>query len=255
MFFESKLLKLSAAILILGAAGCGDESDGNDNEGSFGGVRLGAASGFAILAKSGISTVPASSDVTGDLGLSPAAATYITGFSLTSHFTEEYATSSQVTGRVYASDYTAPTPSKMTTAVSAMETAFTNAAGRSADVTELGSGDIGGLTLSAKTYKWGTGVLIPADLTLDGGADDIWIFQIAQDLTVSNGVEITLAGGAQAKNVYWQVSGAVDLGTTAHLEGIVLSQTAITLHTGASVNGRLLAQTAVDMDASTVVAP
>jgi Ice-binding-like len=64
-----------------------------------------------------------------------------------------------------------------------------------------------------------------------------------------------LSGGALSANVFWQVAGLVDLGTTAHLEGVVLTQTAVTLETGASINGRLLAQTAVDMAADTVVGP
>ena len=51
------------------------------------------------------------------------------------------------------------------------------------------------------------------------------------------------------------MSGAVDLGTTSHFEGIVLSQTAIALHTGASIKGRLLAQTAVTLESSTVAEP
>ena len=111
------------------------------------------------------------------------------------------------------------------------------------------------MTLVPGVYKWGTGVLVPTDLTLSGSATDVWIFQIAQDLTVSSAVKVTLAGGALAKNVFWQVSGNVALDTTAHLEGVVLSQTAITLGTGASINGRLLAQTAVTLDGSTVVEP
>ena len=72
---------------------------------------------------------------------------------------------------------------------------------------------------------------------------------------MSSAVRIFLDGGALAKNVFWQVSGLVDVGTTAHLEGIVLCQTAITLRTGASINGRLLAQSAVSIDGSTVVQP
>jgi hypothetical protein len=47
----------------------------------------------------------------------------------------------------------------------------------------------------------------------------------------------------------------VDLGTTAHFEGVVLSKTSIAVKTGASINGRLLAQTAVVLDANTVVVP
>lgn len=67
--------------------------------------------------------------------------------------------------------------------------------------------------------------------------------------------KITLAGGARAKNIVWQVSGTVDIGTGAHLEGIVLSKTAITLAKGASINGRLYAQTMIALDASTVTQP
>lgn len=217
-------------------------------------VPLGVAGSFAILAKSGISTVPTSA-ISGDLGLSPAAATFVTGFSLSNDATNTFSTSPQVTGKVYASDYTSPTPTRLTTAVGDMELAFTAAAGRPASTTELGAGNIGGMTLTAGVYKWGTGLLIPSNVTLSGTANDVWIFQIAQDLTLSSGARIVLAGGALPRNIFWQVAGRVELNTTAHAEGIILSQTAITLATGASVNGRLLAQTAVNIDASTVVQP
>jgi hypothetical protein len=136
-----------------------------------------------------------------------------------------------------------------------MQLAFSDAAGRAPDVTELGAGNIGGMTVAPGVYKWGTGLLIPNDVTLAGGATDVWIFQIAQDLTVSSAARIVLSGGARAKNVFWQVAGLVDLGTTSHAEGIILTQTSVTLRTGASINGRLLAQTAVDIDSSTVVVP
>lgn len=217
-------------------------------------VELGTAGDFVILAKAAISSVP-TSDITGDVGLSPSAASFITGFSLTADATNVFSTSPQVTGRVYAADFAAPTPADLTTAVSDMELAFTDAAARAPDVTELGAGDIGGRTLAAGVYKWGTGVLIPADVTLDGDGDDVWVFQIAQDLTVSSAVQVTLTGGAQARNVFWQVAGLVDVGTTARLQGIVLTQTAITMHTGASIDGRLLAQTAVSLDANVIVEP
>ena len=217
-------------------------------------VNLGTAGNFVILAKSAISTVPTSA-VTGDLGISPAAASLITGFALMADATNVFATSTQVTGKVYAADYAPPTPNNLTTAVSDMQLAFTDAAGRAPSTIELGGGDIGGRTLAPGVYKWGTGVLIPTHVTLTGSATDVWIFQIAQGLTVANAAKIILTGGALPKNVFWQVSGAVDLGTTAHLEGVVLSKTAIALKAGASVNGRLLAQTAVNIEGSTVVQP
>jgi ice-binding like protein/Big-like domain-containing protein len=218
-------------------------------------VDLGTAGDFAILAKSGIDTVPTSA-LTGDIGVSPIDSTGITGFSLTMDSSGTFATSSQLVGNAYAADYTSPTPSNLTTAVSAMETAFTDAAGRpTPDFTELGSGDISGLTLVPGLYKWGTGLLISADVTLDGGPDDVWIFQISGGITQASDVSIILAGGALPKNVFWQTFGAVALDTSAHFEGIVLSQTEITVATGASVTGRLLSQTAVTLDAATVTEP
>jgi hypothetical protein len=217
-------------------------------------VSLGKAGDYVILAKTGVSTVPASV-ITGDLGVSPIAATAVTGFSLIADSTNVFSKSPQVTGKVYAANYASPTPSNLTTAVGDMQLAFTEAAGRSPGVTELGAGNIGGMTLAAGVYKWGTGLLIPTNITLTGSATDVWIFQIAKNLTVSSGAKIVLGGAALPKNVFWQVSGLVSVGTTAHLEGIVLSQTSVTLGTGASINGRLLAQTAVALQVSTVVAP
>jgi hypothetical protein len=217
-------------------------------------VKLGSAAGFVILAKSGISTVPPAT-ITGNLGVSPAAASYITGFGLTADSTNLFSVSPQITGKVYAANYASPTPSNMTTAISDMELAFTDAAGRAPDVVELGAGNIGGMTITPGVYKWGTGLLIPTSVTLAGDANAVWIFQIAQGLTVSSAASILLTGGALPKNVFWQVAGSVNLDTTAHLEGIVLTQTSITLRTGASIRGRLLAQTAVSLDGSTVVQP
>jgi hypothetical protein len=219
-------------------------------------VNLGTAGNFVILAKSGVSTT-GTTTVVGDIGLSPSAASYITGFGLIADSTNTFSTSSLVTGKVYASDFAPPTPANMTTAVSDMETAFTDAAGRtSPDYTELYAGDITGQTLVPGLYKWGTGVLISGGgVTLSGGANDVWIFQIAQDLTVSNSAIITLAGGAQAKNIFWQVAGQATLGTAADFKGVILSQTLISMNTGTVMHGRALAQTQVTLNATAITAP
>jgi hypothetical protein len=241
-----------------GAASTNDESTGETaSEASAltaGAVNLRSAGNYVILAKAGVSTVPPSV-ITGDLGVSPIAATAATGFSLIANASNVFSTSAQVTGRIYAADYAVPTPSNLTTAIGDMQTAFTDAASRAPKATELGAGNIGGMTLTAGVYKWGTGLLIPTNVTLSGSSTDVWIFQIAQNLTVASATKILLKGGALPKNIFWQVSGLVDVGTTAHLEGIVLTQTAIALHTGASINGRLFAQTAVTLDSSTVAQP
>ena len=213
-------------------------------------VDLGAAGNYVILAKTAINNNP-TSDITGDLGLSPAATSYITGLSLT-NFTG-YAESAQVTGQIFAADMADPTPINLTTAVKNMITAYNDAAGRSTpDFLELGTGNIGGKTLVPGLYKWTSTVTLPTDVAISGGADDVWIFQISGDLAMSADVNVTLEGGAQAKNIFWQVAGEATFGATSHFEGIILSMTGITLQTGGSINGRLLAQTAVVLDGNAV---
>ena len=123
-------------------------------------VNLGTAGNFRILAKTGISTT-GNTSIVGDIGVSPAAATAITGFGLTMDSSNTFSTSALVTGKVYAADYASPTPTMMTTAISDMETAYADAAGRTnPDHTELGAGDITSMTLAPGLYKWSTGVLI-----------------------------------------------------------------------------------------------
>ena len=207
-----------------------------------------AAGNFAILAESAITNVPTSA-ITGDVGLSPATGA---GIGLTC---------AQVTGITYDVNNTGPLPCtvvdpvRLTASVSAKATAYTDANSRAPDYTELGGGNIGGLTLGPATYKWGAGVLIPTSVTLSGGPNDVWIFQIAQGLTVSSGAQVILAGGALPKNVYWATFAAADLGTTSKFKGIIQSQTAITMKTGATIDGRLMAGTAVNLDQNTVTQP
>lgn len=216
-------------------------------------VNLRSAAQYAILAQSAISNVPTSS-ITGDLGLSPAAASYITGFPLTR--AGMMWTTPEVVGGVFAADSDPTTPVDLTTAVGDMQTAYEDAAGRlTPEFLNLGDGAIGGRTLLPGLYKWTSTVTIPADVTLAGAARDVWIFQITGDFTLSADKKMILSGGAQPKNIVWQVAGSVDLGTTSHAEGIILSKTTIAMGDSASINGRLLAQTAVSIAHTTVTAP
>jgi len=212
-------------------------------------VNLGTAGTFALLSKTGITDVYASA-IVGDVGTSP-----ITGAAL-------LLTCGEVSGKLFVVDAAGPLPcainnaSFLDTAVLDMGFAYDDAAGRVfPDFTELGAGEIGGLTLEPGLYKWGTALLISTDVTLTGGPDDVWIFQVAGTLNQANGTRVTLAGGARAKNIFWQVAGAATLGTTAHFEGILLGKTLIAANTGASVNGRLLAQTAVTLQMNAVTQP
>jgi len=216
-------------------------------------VALGTAGNYVILAETAISNSPTSA-IVGEIGLSPAATAAITGFSLT--LGTGYATSAQVNGRLYAADMAEPTPTNLTSAIGYLQAAYTDAAGRvMPDFTELGSGDIGGLTLGPGLYNWAGGVTILTTVTISGGANDTWIFQIGGTLNVTTSVQVILAGGAKAKNIIWVVAGATTIGTSAHFEGIILDQTAISLGANASVNGRLLAQSAVSLISNNITQP
>jgi hypothetical protein len=250
---SARLLVLASLVIVL-AMGTGQMAQAAT---VLAPVNLGTAAPFVILTKSGVTNVPTSA-IVGNMGVSPIAATAITGFGLVADKTNAFSTSSQVTGKIYAANYASPTPSNLTTAVSNMETAYTDAAGHKlSDFTELYAGNLSGKTLAPGLYKWSTGVLITTNVTLAGGPNAVWIFQIAGNLTLGSGAQVTLSGGAQANNIFWQVSGgaAAEIGTTAHMEGTILAKTAIHLRTGASLNGRAFAQTAVTLDKNKVVLP
>jgi hypothetical protein len=217
-------------------------------------VALTDASSYVMLSKAGISSQGSAGSITGNIGVSPASYTYITGTVAPAATITSSSTSAVVIGKIYASDYAVPSPANMTAAISSMQTAYADAAGRTSPTsTELGAGNIGSKTITPGLYKWSSAVTIPTNLTLSGGANDIWIFQIAQTLTVASATQIILAGGALAKNIYWQVAGAVYLGTTATFSGTILCQTAITMDSGSTLNGRAYAQTAINLGTTTTV--
>jgi Ice-binding-like len=234
-------------------------------------ANIGTAANYVILAKAAVSTSPMSV-ITGNVGVSPAAATYLTGWTLITESSNTFDTSAQVTApsKLYAADMTGGTTSSdIGTAVLDMETAYTAAAGKApaggglitacpgaANGTSGAMSDINdGAALVAGVYTCAVNVTIPGNLTLTGNATDVWVFQITGTLTQASATQVILTGGALSKNVFWQVSGAVTVGTTAVMEGVILAQTNVAVQTGATVNGRLLAQTAVTLDTATVTAP
>lgn len=215
-------------------------------------VDLSTVKDYMILAKTGVSNTTGSS-IAGNLGVSPVAASYITGFGLAMDASNKFSVSSSVTGKVYAADYANPTPQKLTSAVHKMEAAYNDAAGRpNPNHVELAAGNIGGLTLTPGLYKWSSNVVIPVDVVLSGGPNDVFILQIAGNLTLASAKNVILTGGVKVKNVFWQVAGKLVVEPNAHFEGIVLCKTAIVIQTTASVNGGLYAQTAVTLDNNTI---
>ena len=272
--FQSKykppawLLAFSLSALVVG---CGSGSDsatvdpvvdavGAACTGGADCVPLGTAGNYVILAMSGVTTTGTTA-ITGNVG-SASTASNTTGFSEALDASGTFATSAQVTGRMYAFDYTEPTPTELTTATATDATAAFNDVDNNKTVgvgnLDLGAaGNITGLDLAPGVYEWSAGGITvdAAGVTLTGGPTDVWVFKVPTSITMNPGATVTLAGGALPQNVFWRSGGVVALDTTANLKGIVLSSSGITLEDGASVDGRLIASTAVTLIGSTVTRP
>jgi len=213
-------------------------------------IDLGSTVRFAILAASEVTDIPTSA-ITGDVGLSPAARSYIAGLM-----------SPEVVGSIYAASDGGATAIMLTKAQGDLTTAYNNAAGLTPVPTgpflNPGSGNLGGLTLTnGGLYKFtGAALISGSDLTLMGSASNVWVFQIASTLIVDNGIHVILAGGAKAANIFWQVGTSAALGTTTVFQGTIMAHDSITFDTGATLNGRALASTAaVTLHSTTITIP
>ncbi len=217
-------------------------------------VNLGAATRFAVLAASLVSNIPTSA-IVGDIGLSPAGGSMVTGFG-----------ANEVTGTIFTVDATGPAgsvpaASELTAAKGDLTIAFNDAAARTpvpaGAFLNPGTGNLGGMTLAPGLYKFtGSAAITGSDLTLTGGANDVWIFQIESELTVGNGMKVILAGEARAGNIFWQVGTSATLGTTSVFKGTIMADQSISLQTGASLEGRALARiAAVTLDANAITRP
>lgn len=220
-------------------------------------VALGNAGNFVLFANTGMSSA-VNSTITGNVGVGPAVTStaITTGFTLTP--VGAYATAPQVTGKVYAYDYAAPTPSFIVSSSNDMLTAYNDARGRlNPDFTNVAGGNLSGISLEPGLYKWTTSVNLTAgsSVTLNGGPNDVWILQIAGTVTTGAGSRIVLTGGALPKNIFWQLDTALTMGASSIFNGIVLTGTAVTVGANSTVNGRFLAQTAITMDSDTITEP
>ena len=103
--------------------------------------------------------------------------------------------------------------------------------------------ELGTQTLVAGVYQSPSGSYdITGDLTLFGGPDDVWVFQMASTLTVAVSGRVILTGGAQARNIFWQVGSSATLGTSSVFEGTVMAYASITMNASSTLDGRALAQ-------------
>ncbi len=219
-------------------------------------VQLGTATPFAVLAGSAVSDIPTSA-ITGNVGLSPAAGTFITGL-----------TQAEVTGTIYSTDGTGPAgnvnnPGLLTTAKNDLTTAYVTAAGQPPTSTfTAGDNQLGGQTLVAGVYAFGhastANITAASPLVLNGQGDpnSVFVFQASSDLVTASNSVVQLINGAQACNVFWQVSSTATLNSSSTFVGTIMALTSINLLSGATVQGRVLARNgAVSLDANTITAP
>jgi hypothetical protein len=224
----------------LGAGGCallGPNPAGPES------VDLQSAADFAILAGAGITNVNnPGTIINGDIGASPTPS--VDGFP-----------PGVLNGTLHAADPTAEQAKLDLTA------AYNDAAGRSLNVVTIADGELGGLTLAPGLYMSAPGsfAITSVDLTLDaqGDANAVYIFQMpSSTLTVGNGRQVILSGGAKASNIFWQVGTSATLGTTSVFKGTIMADQAITLETGATLDGRALARiAAVSLDTNVITVP
>ena len=192
-------------------------------------VGLGNAGSFAVLADATV-TNTGPTVVSGDLGVNAGSA--VIGFSAA------VGDGQVINGTIHQAD----TLSGL--AKTALDTAYNDAAGRTPTPTQTGLTALDGKNLVPGVYAGGELSLNGGTLTLNGTANDVFIFQAASTLKATSGSKVALIGGASACNVFWQIKESATIGTTASFVGTVMALTNITVADAATVSGRLLARTA-----------
>jgi len=203
---------------------------------------LGTATSFAILAGTTITnnTAPSTTVVTGDVGLSPGLAAAITNMT------------GPPNGTIVGATHTGSDPLAIS-AKNDLTTAYGVAASSPCNFNKTGQ-NLGGMTLTPGTYCQTTAPTLTGILTLSGNG--VFIFQIGSTLVTAPGASVVLTGGAQACNVFWQVSSSATLDTTTAFVGTIMALTSISLNNGASIQGRALARNgAVTLINNVITAP
>lgn len=121
---------------------------------------------------------------------------------------------------------------------------------------DIGTADLDGLTFLAGAYSSTSSLLNNGTITLEGDADDVFIFTAVSTLTTGAGSTVVFIGDVQECNVFWRLGSSATLGAGSHIAGTVIAQAAISATTNASIAGRLFAQTAaVTLQSNVLSAP
>jgi hypothetical protein len=209
-------------------------------------VDLKTAERFGIFAAAAITNVGATVINNMDVGITPNGLTSITGFP----------PATIVNGAIYSAGDVSGSSAMLLQAKQDLTNAYLFAKAAVTPAPVLVAGDQGGKTLTPGIYKSTSSLLIQSgNLTLDAQGDPnaVFIFQVASALTTVGGAggNVILAGGAQAKNIFWQIGSSATIGDYTAFKGNVLAYTSITVNSYAVVEGRVLAINAAVTFAST----
>jgi hypothetical protein len=228
---------------------------------------LGEAGRFVILANQAISTTGTTAIVNGDIGITPAARSFITGFT-PSGSAGDYA---ELTGSTWAGmastsyapadpnpdpfpyplAYVSPhapyatTGAMLTQASTDLGIAYTflTTDPNPTAPTQVCPTELGGQVLTRGVYKTATNVLISTGtlyLDAQGDPDAVFIFSIGGTLTTgAPGGSIVLMNGALAKNVFWATGGTTVIGAGTIFYGNVFAWTQVNVLAGAQITGSL----------------
>ena len=198
------------------------------------GLKLGESSDFAILAYASITSAPSSS-IDGKVGLFPG-----TRKQIALDTTEVIGGAAEIFG---SDDETHPI-NLLSNAKVDMVSAYKDAIGLTPDEDKIGlyDGKLSSKILSPGCYKWNEDLIILNDFTLEGSQDDVWIFKIPANLKVAKGVHLILSGGANPKNIFWQVAGSAILESSTDFAGTIISQQFVEMKNHSQLTGRAFAK-------------
>ncbi|MDA3865786.1 MAG: ice-binding family protein [Salinivirgaceae bacterium] len=203
---------------------------------------------FGIIAGVGVTNAAGPSEINDlDVGIYPGVRSSIVGFS-----DVDGGPGIINNGDFYAANDASPVPAMLLLAKNDLVVVYLEIEGATSPAPATVAGDLGGQTLAPGIYKSTSTLKIESgNLTLDAQGDEnaVWIFQIASDFTTfgggpfpSAGGNVILTGGAQAKNVYWQVGSSATIGDYTSFKGNVLALTSITMNAYSVAEGRMLCQ-------------
>jgi hypothetical protein len=230
-------------------------------------VDLGTCTNFTVLSRTGI-TSAVGVTIEGNIGVSPIASAAMTAFAMIPDPSGTFATSTKITGRAYAPDYTGQTdglstPAMLQVAIADTDIAHADAFARTPSSplnVDLHGGNIGGGSFTSGVYKWNTAVTMASDITIQAathcmceGFNEMFIFIVTGFIDVNAGVRVILNGDIKWSNIIWVTTDGIRLAADSHMEGVCLPATLMSFGARSALNGRALVRTAVTLAADVTI--